>query len=109
MVPLSAFASTGGHDSSLEAQTDSEEVMNQRTTYKEDRALVLNGHTTMSSKISCGDKTSPVSFNESLLYPFHKFFEPEATLFRDEGLTLHALKFEFLFPHTLHRGISVYN
>jgi hypothetical protein len=83
--------------------------MNQRTTYKEDRALVLNGHTTMSSKTTCGDITSPVSFNEPLLYPFRKCFESEATFFGDEGLTLHALKFKFLFPYTLHRRISVYN
>ena len=73
VVPTNAFVPTGGHGSSLEGQTDSEGVINQKTTYKEDRALLLNAHTPM----------TPVSFNEYLLYPFRKCLESEATFFCD--------------------------
>lgn len=79
MVPLSTFASTDRHDSSLEAQTDSEEVTNKKNSYKEDPMLSVQ--TGIISKTSCKEITSPVSFNESLLYPFRKCFESEATFF----------------------------
>lgn len=44
LAPISILASTGGLESSLEAQTDSEEVTNQKNTYiaKEDPVLVVN-------------------------------------------------------------------
>ena len=67
MVPPSAFVSTRGHISSLEAaQTGSEEVINQKGTYNKDRELGLNAQTAISKK-SCEDITSPVSFNEPTL------------------------------------------
>jgi hypothetical protein len=62
MAPLSGFASTGPHDSSLEDKTE-EEVINQKNSYKEDPALVVNVETGMILKTSCEEITSPVSFN----------------------------------------------
>ena len=63
MVPLSAFPSNGGHDSSLGAQNYLEEVTIQKTTHKEDQVLVGS---VQNEKTTHGDVTLPVSLMKHL-------------------------------------------